>query len=169
MSSHHQRENQWGLGGLDDPERCQGAHLDQSEDVDLEERDVTEVEVVGLVLGWHQHQEQPVDELHPVQGVDAHVHEDAVQDGHGDELEDGGELDREPSEEEHTDASDPLLPDQWELKLKTVEQEEESASVPRREASKNGKEDAQVTMGIGSTCAHFYIRIMKIIAKIFYV
>ena len=114
-TSHHQRENQRGLGGLDDPERRQGAHLDQSEDVDLEERDVSEVEIVGLVLGWHQHQEQSVYELHPVQGVDAHVHEDAVQDGHGDELEDGGKLDGEPGEEEDTDAGDSLLPDPLKL------------------------------------------------------
>ena len=84
--------------------------------MDLEERDVTEVEVVGLVLGRHQHQEQPVDELHPVQGVDAHVHEDAVQDGHGDELEDGGELDGESGEDEDTGAGDPLLPDSLELR-----------------------------------------------------
>ena len=35
-SPHHQGENQGGLGGLDDPECRQGAHLDEGEDVDLE-------------------------------------------------------------------------------------------------------------------------------------
>ena len=83
--------------------------------MDLEERDVAEVQIVGLVLGWHQHQEQPVYELHPVQGVDAHVHQDAVQDGHGDELEDGGELDGEPGEDEDTGPGDSLLSDSLEL------------------------------------------------------
>ena len=111
---YHQGKYQRGRSGLDNPESCQGSHLDQSEQVDLLQRDVAQVHRVGLVLRGHEEQETPVYELHPVQGVDAHVHEDAVQDGHGDELEDGGELDREPGEEEHTDAGDPLLPDQLE-------------------------------------------------------
>ena len=45
------------------------------------------------MLDWHKYQEQPINELHAFEGVDPHVHQDAVQDGHGDELEDGGELD----------------------------------------------------------------------------
>ena len=64
------------------------------------------------MLDWHKYQEHPINELHPFEGVDPHVHQDPVQDRHGNELEDGGELDREPGEEEHTDAGDSLLPDQ---------------------------------------------------------
>ena len=63
------------------------------------------------MLGWHEEKQASVNELHASEGVDPHEHQDPVQDWHRDEFEDGGELDREPSEEEHTDASDPLLPD----------------------------------------------------------
>ena len=85
--------------------------------MNLLERHVAEVEVIRLVLDRHEHQEHPVNELHPLERVDPHVHQDPVQDRHGDELEDGGELDREPGEEEYTDAGDPLLPDQLEHEL----------------------------------------------------
>ena len=112
---YHQRKYEGGRGGLDDPESRECGHLDQGEQVDLLQRDVAQVHRVGLVLRGHEEQETPVYELHPVQGVHAHVHEDAVQDGHGDELEDGGELDGEPGEEEDTDAGDSLLPDPLEL------------------------------------------------------
>ena len=72
---------------------------------------MSQIHGVGLMLGWHEEKQASVNELHPPEGVDPHEHQDPVQDWHRDEFEDGGELDREPSEEEHTDASDPLLSD----------------------------------------------------------
>ena len=38
--------------------------------------------MVGLVFGWHEQNETPVNELHPTQGGEAHVHQDTVQDRH---------------------------------------------------------------------------------------
>ena len=78
---------------------------------------MSQIHGVGLMLGWHEEKQASVDELHAPEGVDPHEHQHPVQDRHGDELEDGGELDREPGEEEHTDAGDPLLPDQLEHEL----------------------------------------------------
>ena len=80
--------------------------------MNLLERHVAEVEVVRLVLDRHEHEEHPVNELHPLERVDPHVHQDPIEDGHGYKLEDGGELDREPGEEEHKDAGHTLLPAQ---------------------------------------------------------
>ena len=54
---------------------------------------MSEVKIVWLVLAGHEHQEQPVNELHPIEGVDTHVHEDTVQDRHGDELENWSKFD----------------------------------------------------------------------------
>ena len=48
---------------------------------------MSEIHVVRLVLSGHQHQGDSIDELHPVQGVDPHIHEDPVQHWHRDELE----------------------------------------------------------------------------------
>ena len=43
---------------------------------------MSEVDVVRLVFAGHQHQCQSVDELHAIQGVDTHVHQDTVQHRH---------------------------------------------------------------------------------------
>lgn len=53
---------------------------------------MSEVDVVRLVFAWHQHQGHPVNKLHPIEGVDPHVHQDAVQHRHGDELENGSKF-----------------------------------------------------------------------------
>ena len=55
---------------------------------------MSEVKIVWLVLAGHEHQEQPVDELHPIEGVDPHVHKDTIQDRHGGELQDWSKFDR---------------------------------------------------------------------------
>ena len=49
------------------------SHLDDGEEVHLPEGHVSEVHVVGLVLGRHEHERDPVHELHPVQVLDAHM------------------------------------------------------------------------------------------------
>ena len=64
---------------------------------------MSEVKIVWLVLAGHEHQEQPVDELHPIGGVDPHVHKDTIQDRHGDELQDWSKFDRQSSEKKDTD------------------------------------------------------------------
>ena len=71
---------------------------------------MSQVEIVRLVLPRHEDKEKPVNELHPIQGVDPHVHEDTVQDRHGDELENRSELHREPSKQEDADTAHSLLP-----------------------------------------------------------
>ena len=38
--------------------------------------------MVGLVFGWHEENETPVDELHPTQGGESHVHQDTVENRH---------------------------------------------------------------------------------------
>ena len=43
-------------------------------------RHTSEVRMVGLILVGHEEEEEPVRELDPLQDVDAHVEEDAVQD-----------------------------------------------------------------------------------------
>ena len=58
----------------------------------LLERNMSQIKVIWLVLSWHEDQEEPVNELHPIEGVDPHVHEDSVQHRHRDELENRGEL-----------------------------------------------------------------------------
>ena len=110
---YHEREDEGGGGGLDDPECGQGARLDGREQVHLLQGDVAQVEVVRLVLHRHQHQEHAVYELHPLQRVDAHVHEDPVQDRHGDVEQDGRQLHRQPRQQEHADPRHPLLPHAW--------------------------------------------------------
>ena len=47
---------------------------------------MSQVKVVRLVLAGHEHQEQSVNELHPIEGVDPHIHEDTIQHRHRDEL-----------------------------------------------------------------------------------
>ena len=70
---------------------------------------MSEVDVVRLVFAWHQHQSHPVNELHPIEGVDPHIHKDTIQHRHGNELEDWSKLDRQSSQKEDTDTSHSLL------------------------------------------------------------
>ena len=115
---YHEGKYEGGGRGLDDPEGGQGRHLDGREQVDLPERDVPQIHRVWLVLGRHEEQHTPVYKLHSIECVDPHVHEDAVEDRHGDVFEDGGELDGESGEYEDTDARDSLL--SHPLKLRSV-------------------------------------------------
>lgn len=51
--SHHDREDDGSHGGLEDPEQSQAKDLHKSEEVDLPERNVSQVNQVRLVLRWH--------------------------------------------------------------------------------------------------------------------
>lgn len=69
-STHHHGEDDGSLGGLDDPQQDQTAQLDDGEEMDLPQRNVTQVDEVGLVLGRHAEQRESVEEL----GGDQVVH-----------------------------------------------------------------------------------------------
>ena len=71
---------------------------------------MSEVEIVRLVLPWHEDKKESVDKLHSVEGVYPHVHENTVQDRHGDELEDWSQLDRQTREEKDANSRHSLLP-----------------------------------------------------------
>lgn len=60
---HHHGEDDGGGGGLDDPEQHQAGELHQREHVDLPQRHVAQVDQIGLVLGGHAEQLDPVKEL----------------------------------------------------------------------------------------------------------
>ena len=70
-----------------------------------------EVDVVRLVLVRHQHQRQSVDELHAVQGVDTHVHQDTVKNRHGNILQYWCKFHGETSEQEYANTGHTLLPE----------------------------------------------------------
>lgn len=61
--TNHHGEDDGSLGGLDDPQQDQTAQLDDGEKMDLPQRDVTEIDEVGLVLSWHAEQREAVEEL----------------------------------------------------------------------------------------------------------
>lgn len=62
---HHDGENDGSHGGLEDPEQCQAQDLDEGEEVDLPEGNVSQVNQVGLVLRRHQKQLQTIHKLQP--------------------------------------------------------------------------------------------------------
>lgn len=62
-NSHHDRENDGCHSRLEDPEHGQAQYLDEGEEVDLPEGDVTQVNQVWLVFSWHQEQLQTIHEL----------------------------------------------------------------------------------------------------------
>lgn len=66
MFSDHHGEDDGSLGGLDDPQQDQTAQLDDGEEVDLPQRDVTKIDEVGLVLGRHAEQREAVIELEEI-------------------------------------------------------------------------------------------------------
>lgn len=114
--SHHHGEDNSGGRGLDGPEDDEAGQLHHGEDVDLPQRDVAQVDQVRLVFGRHAEQFDAVEQLQDgqtdirdteTQTADglagrtdtvtdlnaferghSHVEEDAVQDGHRDELKD---------------------------------------------------------------------------------
>ncbi len=61
--SHHDREDDGGHSGLEDPEDGQTCDLHQSEEVHAPQRDVTQEHEIWLVLGWHEEQLHPLPEL----------------------------------------------------------------------------------------------------------
>ena len=73
------------------------------------QRHMSQVHGVWLMLGRHEEQQTPINELHSSERVDTHEHEDTIEDRHGDELEDGRKFDGETSEDEDTGPSDSLL------------------------------------------------------------
>ena len=70
---------------------------------------MSEVDVVRLVLARHEHQCQPINELHAIQGVDTHVHQNTIQDRHGDILQYRCKFYREASKQENTNTGHTLL------------------------------------------------------------
>ncbi len=63
FSTYHNREYDGQEGGFEDPEDSQTCDLYQCEEVYLPQRNMAEVGEVGLVLGWHHIQLNPVPEL----------------------------------------------------------------------------------------------------------
>lgn len=61
--TYHNREDDCQEGGFEDPEHTQTYDLDQCEQVYLPQRNMAKVGVVGLVLGRHHVQLNPVPEL----------------------------------------------------------------------------------------------------------
>ena len=90
--------------------------MDCREQMNFLQWNMSEVHVVRLVLGRHQDQEDSVNELHASESVDPHVHQDPVQDRHGDVEQDGSKFDRESSQEEDTDPCDSLFSDSFKLR-----------------------------------------------------
>lgn len=62
--SYHDGEYNSGHGGLEDPEQSQAEDLDEGEEVDLPEGDVSQVNQVRLMLRWHQKQLETIHKLH---------------------------------------------------------------------------------------------------------
>lgn len=61
--TRHHGENNSGGWRLDDPEQHEAGELGDSEQVNLPQGDVAQVDKVGLVLGGHAEQLQTVKEL----------------------------------------------------------------------------------------------------------
>lgn len=61
--SHHHGEDDGSGRGLDGPEDDEAGQLHHSEDVDLPQRDVAQVDEVRLVFGRHAEQFDPVEQL----------------------------------------------------------------------------------------------------------
>lgn len=61
--TYHDREDDGSHGGLEDPEQGQAHHLQEGEEVDPAQRDVAQVDEVGLVFQRHQEQLQTIHKL----------------------------------------------------------------------------------------------------------
>lgn len=75
----HQGEQDRGTGeGLDQPEHHEAAQLDEGEHVDSLDRYLSQEHVIGLILGRHEHDQQPIVELESLERRRTHVQKDAV-------------------------------------------------------------------------------------------
>lgn len=63
VNPDHDREDDGEEGGFEDPEDGEADDLQQSEQMNSSQRNMTQVGVVWLVLRWHQEQFDPVPEL----------------------------------------------------------------------------------------------------------
>lgn len=61
--SYHDREYDGGHGGLEDPQQSQAEDLDEGEEVDLPEGNVSQVNQVRLMFRRHQKQLKTIHEL----------------------------------------------------------------------------------------------------------
>lgn len=61
--SYHDREYDGSHGGLEDPQQSQAEDLDEGEEVDLPEGDVSQVNQVGLMFRRHQKQLKTIHKL----------------------------------------------------------------------------------------------------------
>lgn len=65
--SHHDRENDGGHSGLEDPEDGQTGDLHQSEEVHAPQGYVPQEHKIWLVLGWHEEQLHPLPKLNKIE------------------------------------------------------------------------------------------------------
>lgn len=70
--SYHDREYNGGHSGLKDPEQSQAKDLNEGEEVDLPEGNVSQVNQVRLMLCWHQKQFETIHELQTDRGASTH-------------------------------------------------------------------------------------------------
>lgn len=61
--SYHDREYDGSHGGLEDPQQSQAEDLDEGEEVDLPEGNVSQVNQVGLMFRGHQKQLKTIHKL----------------------------------------------------------------------------------------------------------
>lgn len=61
--SYHDGEDDGSHGGLEDPQQSQAEDLDEGEEVDLPERNVSQVNQVGLMFRRHQKQLKTIHKL----------------------------------------------------------------------------------------------------------
>ena len=65
-STHHEGKDDGNrTDGLDGPQRGQAQDLDECEEVDTAQGHLTQVDVIWLVLGWHQYDHHPLHQLKP--------------------------------------------------------------------------------------------------------
>ena len=62
-ATHHDREHECCIRRLDDPEYDEAGELNKREDVDSLQSDLTQIDIVRLMLRWHKKQHHPVHKL----------------------------------------------------------------------------------------------------------
>ncbi len=82
----------------------------EGEEINSKQRNLSQVNVIGLVFGRHKYNAKSVEEMHFGKGGRAHVQEDAVEDGHRDEFENGHHENRETHKQEDAKVGYTLLP-----------------------------------------------------------
>lgn len=70
--SYHYREYDGGHSGLEDPEQSQAKDLEECEEMDLPEGNVSQVHQVRLMLRWHQKQLKTIHKLQTEQVTNTH-------------------------------------------------------------------------------------------------